>query len=144
MSARPAASLAFREAARRPGQTVVLILGLMIAGAAIFSIQVIEDTMYESYRAHALQSWGRDDIEISANGEVRLGRLASYVRDRRIPLERLRSLSRQRQAEKVSLGSSVRSVGSTAPLNSDLRPFAKVIGTCSECACGMPAKLSPS
>src|ERR1700733_13099157 len=28
-----------------------------------------------------------DDIEISANGEVRLGRLASYVRDRRIPLE---------------------------------------------------------
>jgi adenosine deaminase len=28
-----------------------------------------------------------DDIEISANGDVRLGRLASYVRDRRIPLE---------------------------------------------------------
>ena len=28
-----------------------------------------------------------DDIEISADGEVRLGRLASYVRDRRIPLE---------------------------------------------------------
>jgi len=28
-----------------------------------------------------------DDIEVSANGEVRLGRLASYVRDRRIPLE---------------------------------------------------------
>ncbi|HXM72905.1 MAG TPA: FtsX-like permease family protein [Candidatus Dormibacteraeota bacterium] len=62
------ARIAFREAGRRPGQTVVLILGLMIAGAAIFSIQVIEDTMYESYRAHALQSWGRDDIEISAGG----------------------------------------------------------------------------
>src|SRR6201996_1368130 len=28
-----------------------------------------------------------DDIGISAGGEVRLGRLASYVRDRRIPLE---------------------------------------------------------
>ncbi len=28
-----------------------------------------------------------DDIEISANGAVRLGRLAAYVRDRRIPLE---------------------------------------------------------
>jgi putative ABC transport system permease protein len=60
--------IAFREALRRPGQTVVLILGLMIAGAAIFSIQVIEDTMYETFRAHALQSWGRDDIEISAGG----------------------------------------------------------------------------
>jgi putative ABC transport system permease protein len=60
--------IAFREALRRPGQTAVLILGLMIAGAAIFSIQVIEDTMYESYRAATLQSWGRDDIEISAGG----------------------------------------------------------------------------
>jgi adenosine deaminase len=28
-----------------------------------------------------------DDIEVTADGEVRLGRLASYVRDRRIPLE---------------------------------------------------------
>jgi len=28
-----------------------------------------------------------DDIEISGDGEVRLGRLAGYVRDRRIPLE---------------------------------------------------------
>ena len=62
------ARIAFREAGRRPGQTAVLILGLMIAGAAIFSIQVIEDTMYETFRAHALQSWGRDDIEISAGG----------------------------------------------------------------------------
>ncbi len=60
--------IAFREAGRRPTQTAVLILGLMIAGAAIFSIQVIEDTMYESYRADALQSWGRDDIEISTGG----------------------------------------------------------------------------
>ena len=60
--------IAFREAGRRPGQTAVLTLGLMIAGAAIFSIQVIEDTMYETFRAHALQSWGRDDIEISAGG----------------------------------------------------------------------------
>ncbi len=60
--------IAFREAGRRPGQTAVLILGLMIAGAAIFSIQVIEDTMYETFRAHALQSWGRDDIEMSAGG----------------------------------------------------------------------------
>src|SRR5260370_23124313 len=60
--------IAFRDAGRRPGQPAVLILGLMIAGAAIFSIQVIEDTMYETFRAHALQSWGRDDIEMSAGG----------------------------------------------------------------------------
>lgn len=32
---------ALREAARRPGQTAVVILGLMIAGASVISIQVV-------------------------------------------------------------------------------------------------------
>jgi putative ABC transport system permease protein len=71
--------IAFREAVRRPGQTIVLILGLMIACAAIFSIQVIEDTMYESYRANALHSWGRDDIEISAGGGYFSSTVAQHV-----------------------------------------------------------------
>ena len=60
--------IAIREAARRPGQTAVLALGLMIAGAGIFSIQVIFDTMYETQRIAILQQWGRDDIEVSGGG----------------------------------------------------------------------------
>ncbi len=60
--------IAIREAARRPGQAAVLIVGLMIAGAAIFSIQVIFDSMYETNRAQVVQNWGRDDVEISGGG----------------------------------------------------------------------------
>lgn len=60
--------IAFREAGRRPGQTAVLVLGLVVAGASIFSIQVIFDTMYETQRVQVLQSWGHDDVEISGGG----------------------------------------------------------------------------
>jgi putative ABC transport system permease protein len=60
--------IAVREAGRRRGQTAVLIIGLMIAGAAIFSIQVIFDSMYETSRAAALAQWGHDDVEVSGGG----------------------------------------------------------------------------
>jgi len=60
--------IAIREASRRPGQTAVLVFGLMTAGAAIFSIQVIFDTMYETNRVQVLQSLGRDDLEVSGGG----------------------------------------------------------------------------
>jgi putative ABC transport system permease protein len=62
--------IAVREASRRPSQTAVLVLGLMIAGASIFSIQVILDSIYETGRAQVLQSWGRDDVEISGGGST--------------------------------------------------------------------------
>ncbi len=60
--------IAVREAVRRPGQTAVVVAGLMIAGASIFLIQVIEDSMYEYGRSAALRSWGHDDIELTAGG----------------------------------------------------------------------------
>lgn len=60
--------IALREAARRPGQTAVLVLGLMIAGAGIFSIQVIFDIMYETQRVAVMQQWGHDDVEVSGGG----------------------------------------------------------------------------
>ena len=62
--------IALREAVRRPGQTAVVVSGLMIAGASIFLIQVIEDSMYESNRASAFRSWGRDDIEVTGGGTL--------------------------------------------------------------------------
>ncbi|HXM72904.1 MAG TPA: FtsX-like permease family protein [Candidatus Dormibacteraeota bacterium] len=60
--------IAFREATRRPSQTAVLVLGLMVAGASIFSIQVLFDSMYATQRAQLMQLWGRDDVEVSGGG----------------------------------------------------------------------------
>ena len=60
--------IALREAVRRPGQTAVVVAGLMIAGASIFLIQVIEDSMWQSNRAVAFRSFGRDDIEVTGGG----------------------------------------------------------------------------
>ena len=60
--------IALREAVRRPGQTAVLAIGLMVAGAAIFSVQVVFDTMYETNRVQVLQAWDRDDVEVSGGG----------------------------------------------------------------------------
>lgn len=60
--------IAVREALRRPAQTAVVVGGLMLAGASIFLIQVISDSMYEYNRTSAIRSWGRDDIEVTAGG----------------------------------------------------------------------------
>src|ERR1700694_3786139 len=62
--------IALQEAARRPGQTAVVVSALMIAGASIFLIQVISDSMYQSNRAAAFRSWGRDDIEVTGGGTL--------------------------------------------------------------------------
>jgi putative ABC transport system permease protein len=62
--------IALREAVRRPGQTAVVVSGLMIAGASIFMIQVISDSMYQSNRAAAFRSWGRDDVEVTGGGTL--------------------------------------------------------------------------
>jgi ABC-type antimicrobial peptide transport system permease subunit len=55
------------------------VVGLMIAGAAIFSVQVVFDSMYETNRAHVLQNWGRDDIEVSAGGAYFDGAMAQRI-----------------------------------------------------------------
>jgi putative ABC transport system permease protein len=60
--------LAIREALRRPGQTAILIVGLMIAGASIFSVQVFVDSTDQAVTGLALAGWGRDDIEVTAGG----------------------------------------------------------------------------
>jgi putative ABC transport system permease protein len=60
--------LAVREALRRPSQTAVLIVGLMIAGASIFAVQVFVDSTDHAVLALALGGWGRDDIELTGGG----------------------------------------------------------------------------
>lgn len=60
--------LALREVRRRPGQTATLIVGLMVAGASMFAVQVFVDSADQAFTGLALTGWGRDDIEITAGG----------------------------------------------------------------------------
>ena len=61
------ARLALREAVRRPGQSAVVVLGLMIGTTAIFAAQVLSDSFIESSTKTAYLAWGRVDL-IASNG----------------------------------------------------------------------------
>jgi putative ABC transport system permease protein len=61
------ARLAVREAVRRPGQSAVVVLGLMIGTVAIFAMQVLGDSFYESQTQGALRAWGHVDL-VAADG----------------------------------------------------------------------------
>ena len=61
------ARLAFREAVRRPWQSAVVVLGLMIGTTAIFSSQVLSDSFLESSTSGAYLTWGRVDL-VAADG----------------------------------------------------------------------------
>src|SRR5467141_3368361 len=61
------ARLALREAVRRPGQSAVVVLGLMIGTMAIFAMQVLGDSFLESQTRGALLAWGHVDL-VAADG----------------------------------------------------------------------------
>jgi putative ABC transport system permease protein len=61
------ARLALREAVRRPGQSAIVVLGLMIGTMAIFAMQVLGDSFLESQTRGAYLAWGRVDL-VAANG----------------------------------------------------------------------------
>ncbi len=61
------ARLALREAVRRPGQSAVVVLGLMIGTMAIFAVQVLGDSFLESQTRGAFLAWGRVDL-LAADG----------------------------------------------------------------------------
>ena len=61
------ARLALREAVRRPGQSAVVVLGLMIGTMAIFAVQVLGDSFLESQTRGAYLAWGRVDL-LAADG----------------------------------------------------------------------------
>src|SRR5205823_837962 len=59
--------LAAREAVRRPGQSAVVVLCLMVGTVTIFSSQVLGDSFLESQTQAAYLAWGRVDL-VAANG----------------------------------------------------------------------------
>jgi len=56
------ARLAFREAVRRPGQSAVVVLGLMVGTMAIFAMQVLGESFLASQTRGAFLAWGRVDL----------------------------------------------------------------------------------
>jgi putative ABC transport system permease protein len=61
------ARLALREAVRRPWQSAVVVLGLMVGTVAIFATQVLGDSFLESSTRTAYLAWGRVDL-VAADG----------------------------------------------------------------------------
>jgi putative ABC transport system permease protein len=61
------ARLALREAVRRPGQSAVVVFGLMIGTTAIFATQVLSDSFLESATRSAYLAWGDVDL-LAADG----------------------------------------------------------------------------
>ena len=61
------ARLAFREAMRRPGQSAVVVFGLMVGTVAILAMQVLGESFLESKTRGAFLAWGRVDL-VAADG----------------------------------------------------------------------------
>src|SRR5437879_5966879 len=62
------ARLAMREAVRRPGQSAIVVLGLMVGTVAIFSSQVMGDSFRESQTQEAFVAWGHVDMVAAEGG----------------------------------------------------------------------------
>ena len=73
------ARLALREAVRRPGQSAVVVLGLMVGTVAIFAMQVLGDSFLESQTRGAYLAWGRVDLVASDGGRFFDPALASQL-----------------------------------------------------------------
>ena len=73
------ARLALREAVRRPGQSALVVLGLMVGTLAIFAMQVLGDSFYESQTQGALLAWGHVDLIAADRGHFFDPALASAL-----------------------------------------------------------------
>jgi len=62
--------LAVREAIRRPGQSILLIAGMMLGTAAILGMQGIGDTLVKITTAQIYANWGRVDITVTQGGQL--------------------------------------------------------------------------
>jgi putative ABC transport system permease protein len=71
------ARLALREAVRRPWQSAVVVLGLMVGTVTIFSSQVLGDSFLESQTRGAYLAWGRVDLVAADGGKFFEPTLAS-------------------------------------------------------------------
>ncbi|HAC46965.1 MAG TPA: hypothetical protein DCF65_13000 [Chloroflexi bacterium] len=62
------ARLAYREAVRRPLQSVLVVLGLMIGSVSIVALQGSDDSQIATDVETANVAWGRVDVTVDSNG----------------------------------------------------------------------------
>jgi len=62
------ARLAYREAVRRPLQSALVVLGLMIGSVSIVALQVSSDSQLATGVETAYVAWGRVDATVDSNG----------------------------------------------------------------------------
>ncbi|HEY8951357.1 MAG TPA: FtsX-like permease family protein, partial [Candidatus Dormibacteraeota bacterium] len=62
------ARLAYREAVRRPLQSVLVVLGLMIGSVSIVGLQVSTDSQIATGVETAYVAWGKVDVTVDSNG----------------------------------------------------------------------------
>ena len=63
------ARLAWREATRRPGHSMLLVFGMMFSTAAVLGMAGVVDTIARATTSNITQAWGRTDITVSQRGE---------------------------------------------------------------------------
>ncbi|MEX0833904.1 MAG: FtsX-like permease family protein [Actinomycetota bacterium] len=73
--------LALREGVRRPGQTALVVGGLMVGAAGITAALVGSDSARESSVLNAYRSWGVTDLTVEAGDEVFPERIATELAD---------------------------------------------------------------
>src|SRR6266702_441356 len=73
------ARLALREAVRRPWQSAVVVLGLMVGTVSIFAMQVLSDSSLESQTHGAYLAWGHVDLVVADGGRFFDPELASAL-----------------------------------------------------------------
>jgi putative ABC transport system permease protein len=75
------ARLAVREAVRRPGQSAIVVAGLMVGSAAIFGVEVGIDSSVASSASAVEQAWGRVDLTVSDGGRPFSSEVARALAD---------------------------------------------------------------
>jgi putative ABC transport system permease protein len=73
--------LAVREAVRRPGQSGIVVAGLMVGSAAIFAVEVGTDSSVASSASGVEQAWGRVDLTVSDGGRPFSSEVARALAD---------------------------------------------------------------
>jgi hypothetical protein len=59
------ALIAYRQVVRRPGQSALMVVGMMFASAAILGTATVADSLQASSDDMIVRSWGRVDLTVT-------------------------------------------------------------------------------
>jgi putative ABC transport system permease protein len=71
--------IAVREVTRRPGQSILVVAGLMVASSSIIGALAVGDLFDEWLTSNVLRNWGRVDVLVTAGGGFFPGTVADQL-----------------------------------------------------------------